>query len=276
MPLTSPEILGLCCELVDAAQVLAPRGWKKLEVSLDNRGGQLRVTQLDAQLDEAPPPKPELGIDADARLGGMSAAFTDLLHALHHEGVDWAGTRAALNRPAPNQLTVSLPNPDGHLAAGIGVPPEFLDALFISEQLLTALAETEPKLEEMQRRTKERLSDMVKWSYSQPEKSLTFDMVKGPPLKLRAQIIGMWADADESWLWGWANSAIEPGCTNLIDDALQPHLRQTGFAALWREKYPCDEGFGAKIALYAAYRADAKGVYRGRVGPAWAYFALME
>ncbi|MBX5483286.1 MAG: hypothetical protein IRZ16_15805 [Myxococcaceae bacterium] len=277
MPVTSPDALGLCCELADAAAVLAPRGWKKIEVGLDNRGGQLRVTGLDARLDAAPPPKPELGMDPAARMGGMSAAFTDLLHLLHHEGVDWDGARATLSRPAPDQLVVTLFNRDARPASSISVPREFLDALFLSDTFLAALAEAEPRLEAAQKALEARLSGYTGWSYSQPERRVTFQFGDGrPALTVAAQLLGTWSPDDESWLWAWANSSVEPGCTELVEKAVNPDAHAPGLAALWRERFPCEPGFATKIALLAADRAGAKGVFRGRVGDTVAYLALME
>lgn len=273
--MTSPEILGLCCEITDAVQSLAPRGWTRVDAELDNRGGQIRVVRLDAKLESKPPPTPELGMDPPARLGGMGAAFTDLLHLLHHEGVDWAGTRASLSRKAADQLVVTLFNPDGRPATAISIPREFLDALFLSDAFVSAIAEVDERLVQMQHATSERLSQITNWKYGQPERKVKFDLAGQPPLEIPAQIIGTWSSDDEAWLWGWANTSIDPGCTDLVEKAINPDARTPGFAALWREKYPCEEGFGAKVALFAALKAGATGVYRGRVGNAWAYLALM-
>ena len=57
--------------------------------------------------------------------------------------------------------------------------------------------------------------------------------------------------------------------------SVDPDARAPGFAALWREKYSCEEAFAAKVALFAALKAGATGVYRGRIGNATAYLALM-
>lgn len=275
MPVTSPDMLGLCCEITDAVQFLAPRGWTRVDVELDNRGGQIRVVRLDAKLDAKPPPTPELGMDPAGRLGGMSAAFTDLLHQLHHDGVEWAGTRASLSRSGADQVVLTLSNPDGRPASAVSIPREFLDALFVSDAFLSAIAEVDERLVAMQRATAERLSTMTNWKYGQPERKATFERVGQPPLEIAAQIIGTWSSDEEAWLWGWANTSIEPGCTDLIEKAIDPDARAPGFAALWREKYPCEEAFAAKVALFAAFKAGATGVYRGRIGNATAYLALM-
>src|SRR5690606_8065207 len=122
-----------------------------------------------------------------------------------------------------------------------------------------------------QRGTAARVAGLSKWHYSQPDRRLTFEFPDRPALEVPAQILGMWSGIDESWLWGWANSAIEPGCTDEVERALRPDDRTPGFAVLWREKYPCEEAFASQVAHLAGVKMNAKGVYRGRVGSMWAY-----
>lgn len=276
MPVTSPDVLGLCCEITDAAAALAPRGWTKLEVSLDNRGGQLRVTKVDAKLLTAPPPTPELGMDPPGRLGGMSAALSDLMHLLHGEGVDWDGARASLSRPSDAQLVVTLFNQDSKIATSISVPKEFLDALFLSDAFVDALSAAQARLDVAQQATEARVAGYTGWSFSQPKGTVRFEFEAGtPPLEVRAQLLGTWSHEDESWLWAWANTSIEPSCTALVEKALDPDAHAPGFAVFWREKYPCELELAARVALLAADRMGATGVFRGRVGEAWAYLALM-
>ncbi len=276
MPVTPPELLGLACEIADSASAAVPRGWKQVTLALDLRGGQLRVTNIDAKLEGAPPPTPELDMDVASRIGGMSAALTDALHLLHHQGVQWDGHRATLSRPSVDQLVLTLLNADGRPASSVSVPRTALDALFLSDALLEALAHAEPELAAMQASVATRLQGLAGWNYSQPDRRATFEFEDArPKLDLPAQILGTWTSDDESWLWGWANTAIEPGCTDLVEQALRPDDRAPGFAVFWRERYPAEQGFAMKVALLAAQRMGARGVFRGRAGDAVIFLALM-
>jgi hypothetical protein len=276
MSATAPEIQSLCCEIADAITVVAPRRWTEATVKLDRKGEQLRVSGIDARLDAPPLPKPDLGMDEAGRMGGMSAAFTELLHAFHPHGVSWDGTRAVVSRPTSDRLVMTLVNQDGRPATSMSVGREYLDALFLSDAFLDALALAEPIIAERQTRLMERLADCVRWSYSQPERRATFELPGGRRLEIAAQFLGTWSLDDESWLWGWANTAVEPGCTEQVERALRIDEREAGLAVFWRERYPCEEAFAAKVALLAGTRAGATAVHRGRVGGAWAYLALME
>jgi hypothetical protein len=245
-------------------------------IALERGGEQLRVRGIDAQLPAQPPPKPELGMDEAARLGGMSAAFSELLHALHAQGVAWDGTRAIASRSGAEEFRLTLVNRDGAAAASIDLAGEYLDALFLSDAFLDALAAAEPIIAERRARTAERLEGCARWSYSQPERVATFELPGRPALRISAQLLGTWSAEEEMWLWGWANTAVEPGCTEAVERALGVDQPARGFAVFWRERYPCEEPFAGRVAWLAGVRAGASGVYRGRVGGACTYLALME
>jgi len=272
----APELLGLACEIADSVAVAVPRGWSQVTLSLDVRGGQVRVTGMDAQLKDAPPPKPELGMDVAARIGGLSAALTDVLHQLHHQGIEWDAAKATLSRPGPSQIVLSMFNADGRPVSAVSIPKEMIDALFVSEPLLDALARSQAQMDLLESETSARLAGLAKWHYSQPERKATFEFGDRPKVEIPAQILGMWSPEEEAWLWGWANSAIEPGCTDLVEAAFAPDDRAPGLAVFWREKYPCEETFAHNIARLAAVQMNAKGVFRGRAGKATIYLALME
>ena len=276
MSVATPEISSLCCEIADVIALVAPRGWREATIALERTGGQLRVQGIDARLAAPPPPKPALGIDEAARLGGMSAALSELLHELHAQGVAWDGTRAVASRSGAEEFRLTLANGDGPPATSVSLAREYVDALFLSDAFLDALSAAEPIIAERQARIAERLTGSIRWSYSQPERLATFEFPERSALRIPAQLLGTWSLEEESWLWGWANTAVEPGCTEAIEGALRVDQRAPGFAVLWRERYPCEEAFAARVALLAGVRAGASGVYRGRMGGAWTYLALME
>ena len=276
MSLATPEIQGLCCEIADVIALVAPRGWTEAAIALQRRGEQLRVTKIDARLAAPPQRKPELGMDEAGRLGGMSAAFTELLHALHEHGVAWDGAGAIARRSEEERFLLTLLNGEGTPGISLSVAREYLAALFLSDAFLEALAAAEPTIAEREARLAQRLVGCTGWSYSQPERVATFDFGSGPAWRVPAQLLGTWSPDEELWLWGWANTAVEPGCTDAIERALRVDQRDPGFAAFWRERYPCEEGFAARVASLAGVRAGASGVYRGRMGGVWAYLALME
>lgn len=272
---TTPELLGLACEVADCVTVVAPRGWKSVALQLERKSDQLRVTQVDAKLEGAPAPKPDLGMDDAARLGGISAALTDALHLLHHQGVDWQGGRATITRPSADRRVLSLFNDDGRPAFSVNVPGEYVQALFLSDAFLDALAEAEPRIAKRQEELSQRVAGSTRWAFSQPERQLTFEFADRPKLVVPAQFLGTWSPEDESWLWGWANTSVDEKCTNLVEAALKPDHQEPGMAVFWREKFPCEPDFAARVAMLAADRMGATGVYRGAVGGASAYLALM-
>ncbi|HZA50148.1 MAG TPA: hypothetical protein VE549_05355 [Myxococcaceae bacterium] len=274
--MTTPEVQSWCCEIADGIALVAPRGWNEASMSLRRRGEQLRVIAIDARLASTPPPKPELGMDEAGRLGGMSAAFTEMLHLLHEQGVAWDGARAIASRPGADRVVLTLASADGTTATSVTLTGEHVDALFVSDAFLEALALAEPMIAERRARLAERLAGFTRWSYSQPEGRATFDFAGGRTLWIPAQLLGTWSPDDETWLWGWANSAVEPACTEAIERALRVDHRDPGFAVFWRERYPCEEAFATRVAWLAGVRAGASGVYRGRMGGAWTYLALME
>jgi hypothetical protein len=271
----SHEMLGLASEVVDAVAVAVPRGWTGVELKLEVRGGQVHVLAVDAKLGASPPPKPELGMDASARLGGLGAALEDLRRLLLAQRTPWDGGRAKLSRPTPRQIILTLLNGDGRPVRAVMLPSELVDALFVSEPFLAELQDAQGRMAQAARRTAERLAGMVRWSYSQPLQMACFEFEGRPGLEVPAQVLGTYLPDEQSWLWGWANKAVEPGCTQRIEQALAPDLRQPGLAVFWREKFPCEEEFAHQVAQLAAVRAQAAGVFRGRAGQAHLYLALM-
>jgi hypothetical protein len=215
-------------------------------------------------------------MDEASRIGGMSAAFTELLQRLRGEAVPWDGTRATVARPGADRLAVALLNHDGRSATSIDVQREYLDALFLSEAFVGALADAEPIIAERQSKLGARIAGSTGWGYRQPERRATFEFEGRPSLDVAAQLLGTWNISDETWLWGWANSSVEPGCTELVERSIRPEQHQPGFAVFWRERFPCEESFAARVALLAGVRIGATAVFRGRAGGAWAYLALME
>lgn len=275
MGVTTPELMGLACEVADCVTVVAPRGWKSVALTLERKSDQLRVAQVDAKLEGPPTPKPELGMDDAARIGGISAALTDALHLLHHQGVDWEGERATLSRPSAEQRVLSLFNNDGRPVFSVSVPGEYVNALFLSDALLDALAEAQARIDRRQEQFNARIAGFTRWHVSQPDQKVTFEFDDKPKLELSAQILGTWAPEDESWLWGWANTSVDQRCTRLVEAALRPDERAPGMAVFWREKFPCEPEFAAKVALLAADRLGATGVFHGTVGGASAYVAII-
>jgi hypothetical protein len=269
------EPLGaLACEVADALSVVAPRGWTRAFLTLDRHGDQLRVAKVETELPASPPPMPQLGMDAGARMAGLAAALTDALHLLHSRGVDWSGARASVQREGLQRLVLTLHQPQGPPAASVSVPREMLEALFLAEPFLAELAEAEPAIAQREAALEERLLGCAGWKLDQAGRMVTFDLPGRAALVVEAELLGTWTGEDESWLWAWANSTVDPGCTRTVEQALSPESRPAGMAAFWRERFGCEEPFASRLAHLAVHKLAGKGMFRGRFAKGWAYLVL--
>ncbi len=268
-------LAALACEVTDALCVVAPRGWTRADLALDRVGDQLRVAKIDTELPKAPLPMPQLGMDPGERMAGLAAALTDALHLLHSRGVDWSGARASVQREGQARLVMTLHQPSGPPAASVSVPRQMMDALFLGEPFLSALVEAEPTVASQARAWEERLLGVSGWKLDPPGRRVSFELPNAPPVVVDAELLGTWTPNDDSWLWAWANSSVDPACTKTVEERLAPETQPSGMAALWREKFPCEEPFAHRLAGFAAVRAGATGMYKGAFGQGgFAYLAL--
>jgi hypothetical protein len=272
----SPKLLGLACEIADGVNALAPRHWRSARIRCEFAEGQpVRVLGIDARLDTRPPDKPEAGLDLQGRLGGLAAALTELGALVEEQGVRWAGG-VKLARTEAGGVALTLEGAQGARPAGsVALSAEAVGGLFLDEPFWAALEQAAPKLIAAEQAVAERLRGLVSSSFDPKQGTLSWDLGAGGRVEAPAQLLGTWTTADEQWLWAWANTAVEPACTELIERAVAPERRAPGLTLLWRERYGCELGLATKVAQLAAHRAGAVGVFVGRGGQTVSFFALM-
>lgn len=271
----SEALWALCCELCDGVSVLCPRGWTKVRLPLERGARGLRITQIQAELPDSPAPKPELGLDEQARLGGMNAAVEDIAQLLASARIAWDGAAITLARPKEGALFATFLAQDGRPAHGVSVPAELLGGLFITEPLFELALASAAALEQSQGRWDAALTGCQTWGFDQRTQQVSFQVPGRGGLTAPAQLIGTWSQEDDSWLWSWANTSVDPKCFAEIEKATSPDARAPGLGALWRERFGCEEGFAQALARIAAHRAGARAVHRGRSGTTTAFLALM-
>jgi hypothetical protein len=102
------------------------------------------------------------------------------------------------------------------------------------------------------------------WSVDQDEGAIVFTTDEVEAVA-PVQIIGTYNIADETWLWGWANSSIVP---ELQRDALrlQQSAVELGFPWLAERKLACSEDEAWEMTAVACHFCGAQGAYRGPAG----------
>jgi len=102
------------------------------------------------------------------------------------------------------------------------------------------------------------------WSVDQDEGVIEFttdEVAAVAPV----QIIGTYNVADETWLWGWANSSIVP---ELQRDSLrlQESAVELGFPWLAEPRIACSEDEAWELTAVACHLCGGQGAYRGPAG----------
>lgn len=88
-------------------------------------------------------------------------------------------------------------------------------------------------------------------------------------------IVGSWASSDESWMWGWANDSLAPAfrtTTAQVRDAAQ---NAPGLVALRTASFGCAMPFASHLAIIAASKIGADGIFGGRHGGGAVFIAAM-
>lgn len=280
MPPSAPPAItpltALALEIHDALMVTAPRGWQRVEIDLERRGGALRVREMRSALDPAAAgaDKPDLGIDAHEFAGILAAAASDLLGVARAAGTPWTGAAMAMHREGRARAVLELREPGGAVARRIELGPDALDALVFTEALFDALVEVEPIAARNEAALEADIAGHDEWNYEQQSCELLLSKGVLPWRTLPAQIIGTYAPESATFLWGWANEHVDPRCTRAVV-ALREWARTVpGMRVLLRPSLPCEEGFSVKLARLAAVRMGARGVYRASFGPGVLAFAV--
>ncbi len=119
------------------------------------------------------------------------------------------------------------------------------------------------------------LGSFDRWDFSQDDGLLVFSNDDGFRAECPAQIVGSYSTADESWLWAWANTTLEPSLT-LDAQALREYGEAQGHARLTTRKWWGDVDEAWKMAALAVKLRGGQGAYRGPAGMNFVFFTFGE
>jgi hypothetical protein len=114
------------------------------------------------------------------------------------------------------------------------------------------------------------------WSVDQDLGEIVFhseaaNMVVTAPV----QILGSLNTQDGTWLWGWANSSIEPALQrNAL--AMREYGERHGIEELTTRKFECDADKAWRFTALAVRLFGAQGGYRGPAGPTLVFMIFGE
>lgn len=264
----SPSLIALALEIHDALALVATAGWRTVRMDL-TRGsdGTLRVAQWTTTLSETRTrARPDLGIEPGAMFGVLNEAANDLAALTRSMGIAWSGESLLAERDGDTRALLSLADASARIEHTIELGPGDLDELLFTDALFTAAAESEPAIERLERALDGRAEGHTGWGYDQ--ESGVLDLTRGNErvLQVQAEAIGSYAFESETWLWAWANPAIDPERARLVRSVRDWAARQTGLSAFCRPTLPCAESFADTLARIVATRGGAQGIYRAVFG----------
>jgi hypothetical protein len=256
-------------EIVDAAMVIAPRGWRSVRLELERRAADsIRVAELTTHLaGDRPLAKPSLGLEVGAFHGVINEAINDLRATLVTRGIAWTAAAFRIDRRDDGAYVCALLDANDAVAHSIVLEGARADALIFTEPLFDALLAAEPAMAERQAALSERVRGHDDWNYDSAVGTLTLSKGVLPWATLHAEPIGSFAYDSETWLWAWANDALADerrAMTRRLRDAART---ERGMSALVRPTLPCTEAFATRIAALAAHRVGAEGIYGAPFGP---------
>lgn len=276
-PPPSP-LVALALEIHDALMVVATRGWQSVHLRLERRNdGTLRVAELTTNLGpEGAKPKPELGVQAGSFHGVLNEAIVDLEGFARSQALAWTASALKMVREGTDRAALELLDEHGTAVHSIALEPEVLALGLFSEALMELVLETLPEADRRQEALLNDIAGHDEWNYDAAARKL--DLAKGvlPWRSLRAEIVGTYAEASETWLWGWANRSLNSASTTAVRALLESLRTRAGLSAFARPSLPCDERFASLLALLAAVKMDAKGVYPASYGEGVVYLAVFE
>lgn len=111
------------------------------------------------------------------------------------------------------------------------------------------------------------------WFLDQDERVITFTSPEGIVATAPAQIAGTYNTEDNTWLWAWRNSSIDPALT-----AHSTIVRQYGerrkIAELTTAKLEISEEKAWELAALTCKLGQFQGVYRGPSGPTMVFITF--
>lgn len=267
----------LVSSLNDSLMLLAPRGWKTVELSVATGPGGLKVTQLETKGEgaTAPKPRPPLHFDPKDEAARLSEGLTELHAALAEK---WTPGSVRIERPAEGFVDWKLLKADGTVAWFSRLDAKDLASLLVTDALFDALTGSARAFDDLQQQLGERLGVVTDFKFDTGAFTLRLERPRGA-LELPAQIVGAYLAESFTWVWGWSDPEARAGAVDRVKRFCLPNdLRPEGLSALWRPSYHCDEGFAWTVAGSVVVGIGARGLFRGTLpdGSGVALFAVMD
>ena len=125
---------------------------------------------------------------------------------------------------------------------------------------------------ESQGRTQE-LWGSFDWNVDLPTQQFTFK--SDPPTQFRAHLLGSSAPGPNSWLWGWANSNVDPVSVELIS-RVRDYAATQGIAELTTPELPLTDDLPLRLALAAESLTGLRTYFNGDIGRGSRMWLLLE
>lgn len=168
-PSDSSRFHALALEIHDAVMLLAPRGWRRVQLKLE-RGpdGLPRAIQLTTSLaNEATGAqrKPDLGVDTGAWFGNLNEALRDVTRAAAEAGVTWDGDGVAVSREGLDDSRLELLDADAAVARTVRIDHGVMEQLVFTDALFDAVLESAAASEAGQAALRDEMMGHDEWNY---------------------------------------------------------------------------------------------------------------
>lgn len=268
---------SLICSLNDSLMILAPRGWKAVELKVVRAGDSLKVSELETRGEGSATPKDRarLHLNLQDEAGHLSDGLTELSKALGEQR--WQPGTVRIERPG-DFVDWKLLRADGSTAWFNRLSRGELDSLLVTDALLDLVTGTSKAFDALQEQLGQRLGAVTGFSFDTGLSVLHLNRPEGRSLALKAQLLGAYLTEAATWVWGWSDPLANPLAVELPRGVCAPDAEQAGLSALWRPNYFCDEGFAWTVAGSVSVSIAARGLFRGELpdGSGAALFAVME
>lgn len=270
---------GLLYSLHDSLMLLAPAGWRSVDMRFEPINGVLRVTELSTRGEgtKAPKPKPNLHVEPRNEAERLSDAMAELAGMVTQGGKPWSQGAVRVERDT-DFAEWKLLKPDGSTLWFSRLTVAELDALLVTDALFDAIEGTERAFHDLQHRLEHRLGATVGFAFDSETGQLSLKREQGEKLVLPVQVVGQYLPDTFTWAWSWGDPHANPAVCDKVRKVCAPDFEPAGLAALWRAHFHCDEGFAWALASHVVISIGARGLFRAELpeGQGAVFFAVMN
>lgn len=240
------ETKGLLFSLYDSVMLLAPMGWRSLELRFVVAQGRLRLSEISTRGEgtRAPLPKPELGVDPKLEATRLGEGVAELVHLL---GRSWEPGVVKVTR-GDDFADWQIEDAAGALVWFTRLSKAELDSLLVTDALFNAVKGTEAAFATLQSQLEAKLDGSELRGLHDGQLELERD---GARSSVPVVEVGAWDSENFTWAWGDSPRLRE------ITSAQPP-----GLSAFSREQFHCDEAFAWALASHVVVSLGARGIIR--------------